>query len=125
MNNILFVDDDRSTLCLYELYLESSDYNAHLANDTNIAIEMFIENSYKIIITDYYMPNETGLEFALRVKKTCSKLNVRSPYIILASSKKLEETHGQHGAIFNLMLQKPLSRKILLSTLDSIIKKKE
>ncbi|BAH74537.1 response regulator [Solidesulfovibrio magneticus] len=125
MINILFVDDDISMLYLYKVYLESTRYNPHTTNDTNIAIELLIKNAYKIIITDYFMPNVTGLEFALKVKTTCLKLNIKYPYTILASSEAFEDKHDKQRTIFNLILQKPLTRETLLSTLDSILTTKE
>ena len=79
-------------------------------NDPVIALEHFIQNKerYALVISDFRMPNLTGLELLKKVKKL--KLNVRT---ILVSAYEVEynaviQRYMQEG-IIDSFIEKPVT----------------
>ncbi len=77
---LLHAEDDEiiSSICSYifEEYFESSD----IAMDGQIALDMFHENDYDLIITDFDMPKINGLDLIKEIRK----VNKKIPIMILS-----------------------------------------
>lgn len=67
--NILVVDDSESIRNIVGFALSEEGYNITTANDGLDALNKLDDDSFKLIVTDLYMPNMTGLELIKEVRK--------------------------------------------------------
>lgn len=63
MASILFIDDDRQTLILAQLYLEREGFKVYACADTEKARKMLQKHQIDYIVTDVGLPGENGLQF--------------------------------------------------------------
>jgi two-component system response regulator PilR (NtrC family) len=68
--NILIVDDELSMREFLALMLTKEGYNADVAENGEMAIDMIGKNNYQLVITDVKMPKKDGLEVLKAVKKS-------------------------------------------------------
>ena len=62
---ILLVDDDELTLEVFKNALLLNGFACDTADNSAIAIRMYIENPYDLVICDYYMPDTNGLDLSI------------------------------------------------------------
>jgi len=65
---ILYVDDQRENLLLFELMF-SEKYNIMYSSNPIIALDLVKNNPVKVVISDYNMPEMNGLELLEILKK--------------------------------------------------------
>ncbi|HEY9124817.1 MAG TPA: response regulator [Bacteroidales bacterium] len=65
-NSILYVDDEVNSLDVFRLYFENT-YNVYVAQNTKEAEELLRTVPVKVLISDYYMPGESGIDFIQRM----------------------------------------------------------
>ena len=86
-NYILLVDDEKDVLALFNEYLTASRFNIISFDNPVKALEYFYENTNNcsLVITDYRMPQMSGLDFInkIREKDTNGKIKtiIISAYI--------------------------------------------
>ena len=86
-NYILLVDDEKDVLALFDEYLTASRFNIISFDNPVKALEYFYENTNNcsLVITDYRMPQMSGLDFInkIREKDTNGKIKtiIISAYI--------------------------------------------
>jgi CheY-like chemotaxis protein len=78
---ILLVDDDPDIRSLTRTFLQHEGYRVHSCGDSERASQIFrsaIKNTHGIdlLITDYYMPDRSGMELALELKALRHQLPV-------------------------------------------------
>lgn len=66
---VLIVDDEPSVADLAKSLLESRGYQVHVCYDVDEAIEIFSNENFEIVISDFKMPGLTGLELLDQMKK--------------------------------------------------------
>jgi len=71
MNKVLFLDDEESILNTYRRMLFNSRVEGYFASNIEMAQKIVEENDINLIVSDYRLKAETGLEFLiyLRSKK--------------------------------------------------------
>ena len=75
--NILVTDDSASIRSYIRFILEEANYNVVEACDGEEGIEVYKKSSnIDLIITDIYMPNKSGLELVIELKKMKKDLKV-------------------------------------------------
>lgn len=67
-NHILIVDDDNRIRELLEKYLKKNNFIVSVASNTTEARECLKKYSVDLIILDYMMPNESGMEFLNKLR---------------------------------------------------------
>jgi CheY-like chemotaxis protein len=67
--DILLVDDCVDQLHLLSLILESQGFDVTAASNGFKALELLENNEYRVMITDFNMPNMNGIELAARVRQ--------------------------------------------------------
>ncbi len=67
--NILIVDDDADFNSLLTDVFRQTDYNAVAVLDPRQAVEIFSQNHFDLVISDYLMPEMTGVEFIRAIRK--------------------------------------------------------
>ena len=65
---VLIVDDNPNMSSLLVEMLEALDYKAVVANDGNEALQKIAEQDFSLVITDFRMPNMTGIELLEKIK---------------------------------------------------------
>lgn len=63
------MDDNRHGLTARKAVLQELGYQITTSSDPLDAIEKFREGSFELLITDYKMPNMTGVELIAKVKE--------------------------------------------------------
>ncbi len=69
--NILFVDDEPGLLDQSKVFLEREDDDFRVVTTTNVkdALELLENDDFDVIVSDYQMPEMTGLEFLKILRK--------------------------------------------------------
>jgi sigma-B regulation protein RsbU (phosphoserine phosphatase) len=86
--NILIADDDLTTLILLSKFFKEKKYTVFTANNGEEAIKIILSNQINILITDWMMPNMSGLELCKTIR------NIRFDhyiYIIMLTSKNTKD----------------------------------
>lgn len=68
--NVLIVDDEEQIRSLVGRILTSKGHNSALANDPSAARRHLKKGRFQLVISDFSMPGETGLEFLRYVLST-------------------------------------------------------
>ena len=117
MNKILIVDDDQESRDLLCEVLEANGYAPYAVADGLAAREVLKQDgTFRIVIADFQMPRESGLELLRKLRQQNSKHE-----IILMSSfmsgaeKKAAKELGAHA-----LLDKPFQLTELLQTVAEL-----
>lgn len=73
---ILVADDDRDTLTILRLFLESQNFEVMLADNGAAAWRMVQEHLPDLIVTDYQMPEMSGMELSRFVRSTARTCHI-------------------------------------------------
>ncbi|MDZ7670522.1 MAG: response regulator [Gammaproteobacteria bacterium] len=111
--NVMFVDDEKRVLSSMRA-LFRRDYNVHLANSGNEALELLEHQDMDVIVSDQRMPGMTGVD----VLKACKTRAPRAMRILLTgyADKDAIEASINEGEVFRY-LTKPCARDTLRETL--------
>jgi len=66
---VLIVDDEQDVAMVLEEFLRMEGYEVYSTTSPLIALEMIKKQKYHIILSDILMPNMSGIEFLIQVKK--------------------------------------------------------
>lgn len=80
MINILFLDDEENILNTYRRMLRSYDVNGFYATNSKEASKIISNNQINLIISDYRLEQETGLDFLKQVRLN----NITVPMVIIS-----------------------------------------
>ncbi len=120
---ILVADDETHILNVVSLKLRNAGYNVLIAHDGREALDIAIEHMPDLLITDYHMPELSGLELCKRLKQ--NPVTAGIPAIMLtARGYSLEPQDTEDSGILR-MLSKPFSPRQLLSTVNEMLDRPE
>ncbi len=69
MRSILIIDDEKSTLKIFRLFLSAYGYTVFTAENGKLGLEVFNAERPPIVLTDIKMPGMDGLEVLKRIKE--------------------------------------------------------
>ena len=116
---ILVADDESHILHVVSLKLKNAGYRVLTARDGQEALEMAQQEKPDLLITDYHMPQLSGIELCRRLKQDPATSNI--PAIMLtARGYELGPTDTENSGILR-MLSKPFSPRHLLSTVEEVL----
>ena len=119
---ILVADDESHILHVVSLKLKNAGYRVLTARDGQEALEMAQQEKPDLLITDYHMPQLSGLELCQRLKQDTRTSDI--PAIMLtARGYHLEPRDTEQSGILR-MLSKPFSPRHLLSTVNEVLEGK-
>lgn len=106
---ILVIDDDRLTALIIHKYLSQHGYTVEVGYSAIEGEEILTKTSYDLVITDINMPEISGIDFLMWIKKFCPRTKV----IVMTafSSEAIRKYVNQNGALS--YLEKPLNLKEL------------
>jgi len=113
--DILLVDDDIDYLQLFSTILESEGFDVSTASGGINALETLKHNKFKMMITDFNMPEINGVELATKVKEQRSDMR-----IVLASGGDLSEiVEDAANAGISELFSKPIKLQKFLEVIRS------
>src|SRR5947209_8030975 len=116
---ILVADDESHILHVVSLKLRNAGFNVVTARDGQEALEMAQAERPHLLITDYHMPQLSGLELCRRLKQEAATSGI--PAIMLtARGYNLEPGDTEESGILR-MLSKPFSPRQLLTTVNEVL----
>src|SRR5947207_12937214 len=116
---ILVADDESHILHVVSLKLRNAGFKVITARDGQEALEMAQQNHPDLLITDYHMPQLSGLELCQRLKQDSATSGI--PAIMLtARGYHLDPADTEQSGILR-MLSKPLSPRQLLTTVNEVL----
>ncbi len=116
---ILIADDESHILNVVSLKLSNAGYTVVTASDGQEALEMAFANRPDLLITDYHMPQLSGLELCQKLRLAPETAGI--PTIMLtARGYALEPTDMEQNGILK-MLTKPFSPRHLLATVNEVL----
>jgi len=119
MTTILVADDESHILHVVSLKLQNAGYRVLTARDGREALEIAQHEHPDLIITDYHMPELSGLELCRRLKEQEATSNI--PAIMLtARGYCLDEQDTEKSGI-RCMISKPFSPRQLLATVNDVL----
>ena len=116
---ILVADDETHILHVVSLKLRNAGFRVLTARDGQEALEMAQMQHPDLLITDYHMPQLSGLELCRKLKQDAATTNI--PAIMLtARGYELEPADTEQSGILR-MLSKPFSPRHLLATVEEVL----
>jgi DNA-binding response OmpR family regulator len=117
---ILICEDNPMAMKTLSVVLERSGYDADLADDGNVGIEMLQKNDYDLLVIDIHLPYRSGLELIKFVRSDQGK---DTPVIILTafSDSQMQRQAGELGISDYII--KPFNPVDLVSKINSILNK--
>jgi CheY-like chemotaxis protein len=118
---ILVADDESHILNVVSLKLRNAGYRVLTARDGQEAFDVALAELPNLLITDYHMPQLSGLELCRRLKQEPATSNM--PAIMLtARGYHLEASDTEQSGILQ-MISKPFSPRHLLSAVNDVLTK--
>jgi two-component system alkaline phosphatase synthesis response regulator PhoP len=116
---ILVADDESHILHVVSLKLKNAGYRVLTARDGQEALEIAQLEKPDLLITDYHMPQLSGIELCRKLKADPATSSI--PAIMLtARGYELEPADTEQSGILR-MLSKPFSPRHLLSTVEEVL----
>ena len=119
VKKILVADDETHILHVVSLKLRNAGFNVLTARDGQEALELAQSEHPDLIITDYHMPQLSGLELCQRLKQDPATSGI--PAIMLTARGYHLEPHDTQQSGILRMLSKPFSPRQLLTTVNEIM----
>ena len=117
---ILVADDESHILNVVSLKLRNAGFTVVTARDGQEALELAQLEMPDLLITDYHMPQMSGIELCHRLKQDATTSKI--PAIMLtARGYSLEPGDTERSGICE-MLSKPFSPRQLLTTVEKVLK---
>jgi two-component system, chemotaxis family, CheB/CheR fusion protein len=117
--DVLLVDDDMSQLHLLSLLLESEGFDVTAASNGNEALQVLRDAKFRIVITDFHMPEMNGIELAVRVRKQYSDTDV----VLVTADTFLDFFDEAVNAGISRIFKKPVNLKRLVAAIRSSLSK--
>src|SRR5438552_11411804 len=116
---ILVADDESHILHVVSLKLRNAGFSVVTAADGQEAFELAQQEKPDLLITDYHMPQLSGLELCRKLKQDAATSSI--PAIMLtARGYHLEPQDTEQSGILR-MLSKPFSPRHLLATVTEVL----
>ena len=117
---ILICEDNPMAMKTLTVILEREGFEADVADDGNVGIEMLQENDYDLLVIDIHLPYRSGLELIKFVRTDQGK---DTPVIILSafSDNQMQRQAGELG--ISDYIVKPFNPGDLIAKIKSILNK--
>ena len=116
---ILVADDETHILHVVSLKLRNAGFEVVTARDGQEALEIAQADPPDLLITDYHMPQLSGLELCQRLKQDPATSGI--PAIMLTARGYHLEPHDTERSGILRMLSKPFSPRHLLATVNEVL----
>ena len=117
MKKILIVEDEMEIRNILKLYLLKEGYDVTEAEDGEVAIKLFYEKPFDLVILDIMLPKKDGWSVLREIKKYSSV-----PVMILSARDDDEDELFVFEIGTDEYITKPFNNKILLARIKTLIK---
>lgn len=117
MKKILIVEDEMEIRNILKLYLLKEGYDVTEAEDGEVAIKLFYEKPFDLVILDIMLPKKDGWSVLREIKKYSSV-----PVMILSARDDDEDELFGFEIGTDEYITKPFNNKILLARIKALIK---
>jgi diguanylate cyclase (GGDEF)-like protein len=116
--HVLIVDDDVRLLRLVSFHLERAGYQVSTAEDGKAGLQLAMEKRPDIIVTDWVMPELSGLEMCKSLRRMQSG---HRAYVLLLTAREEEEDRivDAFAAGIDDYITKPFNARILLARVQA------
>jgi DNA-binding NtrC family response regulator len=118
---ILIVDDEVSTTKLMQGFLQKKGYQIQIKHDPEEALQLANEEEFDLVITDYRMPQMTGLDLINKIREFDPVI----PFIMITAYGSIETAVEIIKSGASEYLTKPIDLEELLLLIDKCIDKKQ
>src|SRR4030095_621955 len=116
---ILVADDESHILHVVSLKLRNAGFRVLTARDGREAFELAHQEKPDLVITDYHMPEMSGLELCRKLRDDPATASI--PAVMLtARGYCLEERDTERSGV-RCLLSKPFSPRQLLATVNEVL----
>ena len=119
---VLIVDDEEDTRSYLEALLSDNGYETALAEDGEDGFRKLADFTPDVIILDIIMPNQTGVGFYRKLKKSEEHKNI--PVMILTGVSSYKDFFGRSHLTLpkpQEFMEKPFSTEELLGKIKALI----
>ena len=116
---ILVADDESHILHVVSLKLRNAGFEVLTAADGQEALELAQAQRPDLLITDYHMPQLSGLELCQKLKQDPATAGI--PTIMLTARGYQLEPKDTNQSGISRMLSKPFSPRQLLATVNEVL----
>jgi len=116
---ILVADDETHILNVVSLKLRNAGFDVVTAADGEEAFELAVSERPDLLITDYHMPQLSGLELCRKLKH--DPVTAKIPAIMLTARGYELDLKDTHDSGILRMLSKPFSPRALLTTVNEVL----
>ena len=116
---ILVADDESHILHVVSLKLRNAGFEVLTASDGQEALELAQAQRPDLLITDYHMPQLSGLELCQKLKQDPATAGI--PTIMLTARGYQLEPKDTNQSGISRMLSKPFSPRQLLATVNEVL----
>lgn len=118
--NVLIVDDYKTMLRIINNLLKQLGFpNVDEATDGSMALEMFKNKQYGLIISDWNMEPMSGLELLKQVRAGGHNKDV--PFIMITAESKTENVIAAKQAGVNNYIVKPFNAETLKTKIETVL----
>ncbi len=115
--SLIFADDDKKNRFFAELLLKDRPYELRLAENGQVALDLFNEKRPDLVITDLYMPELNGIQLFTKIRMIDRKVPV-----VAYTGADFEDDDPEVKEIgFTEFLHKPVSNEEFLALVDKYL----
>lgn len=117
--NVLIAEDDRSVRTSLARALELEGYDVMLAENGEVALELFRQNEPDLVIADWMMPYLDGITLCERLRATRSQI----PILMLTARTDIGDRVAALDAGADDFLAKPFALEELLARMRALLRR--
>ncbi|EGW41153.1 response regulator transcription factor [Desulfosporosinus sp. OT] len=115
---ILLVDDEKKIITVLKAYLQQEGFQVTTALNGLIALTLFKENPYDLIILDLMLPGMSGIEICREIRKVSSV-----PIIMLTAKIEEEDRIQGLGIGADDYITKPFSPREVVARVRAVLRR--
>jgi two-component system, OmpR family, copper resistance phosphate regulon response regulator CusR len=108
---VLVVEDEKGILNFLKEGLQEENFAVDTAQDGNLGLELALTNEYDIVLLDWMIPGNSGIEVCRQIRKQ----NKNTPIIFLTAKDTVKDTVFGLEAGANDYIKKPFEFEELLA----------
>ncbi|HCY84420.1 MAG TPA: sigma-54-dependent Fis family transcriptional regulator [Desulfobacteraceae bacterium] len=119
LHKVLIVDDSKSTLEVIQRNLTHAGFDAYVCSSVRDAVRFLDESTIDIVITDFKMPEQTGLELIRHIRDNCTDIEI----IMITGHPDIEDAVQAIKDGADDYLVKPFTDRELLDAVQRMVEK--
>lgn len=115
--SIICIDDEPSILEISKIFLEREGYVVSIIESPKKALELIRRNQYNVVISDYEMPEMSGIDLFKKIKEDGDP----PPFILFSGKNRKSIIFEVINNEIDLYISKGINIKVLYSEMSSLI----